>query len=157
MSNKTNNVFISHIHEDDQKLSSLKNLLKENGREVRDSSIDSSSPNRAQDENYIKQEILLPGIKWSGALMVLISPGTHESKWVNWEIECAHRLGKRIIGVWDHGAKDCDIPDQLDKLADAVVGWNAQRIIDAIDGKINDWQKADGSCPSDRAIEHYNC
>ncbi len=157
MGDKTRNIFISHIHEDDDRLNSLKDLLSNNGRDVRDSSVNKENPNNAHSEEYIKQQILAPKIQWAGALVVLISPDTHESEWVNWEIEYAHGLEKRIVGVWDHGANDCDIPEQLDKLADAIVGWQADKIIGAIDGAINDWDSPDGQPRTPRAIDRYNC
>jgi len=64
MSNKTKNVFISHVHKDDGGLTDLKNLLKSKGMEVRDSSINSDRPNNAKSPEYIKSEILAPRIDW---------------------------------------------------------------------------------------------
>src|SRR5947199_4924986 len=109
MSEKACNVFISHIHEDDADLTSMKDLLSKSGCQIRDSSINSSRPNEATSEDYIKSEILAPRIQWAGTVVVLISPGTHESDYVNWEIEYANKLGKRIVGVWARGSKDCDV------------------------------------------------
>jgi hypothetical protein len=157
MENDVNNVFISHIHEDDSRLPDLKNLLEIGGRTVRDSSINSEKPNNATSPDYIKSEILAPQIQWAGTLVVLVSPGTHESEWVNWEIEYAHKLGKRIVGVWDRGAAECDLPEKLDEYADAVVGWQAERIIDAIDGKTNTWETSTGEARAARAIARYQC
>ena len=45
MKNEVKNVFISNIHEDDSKLSDLKNLLKKNGIDARDYSINADKPN----------------------------------------------------------------------------------------------------------------
>ena len=106
---------------------------------------------------YIKREILAPRIQWAGTLIVLISPGTRESPWVNWEIEYARKLGKRIVGVWDHGAKDCDVPEKLDEYADAVVGCQGERIIDAVFGKIDNWQMPTGEPRPEREIARYKC
>ena len=151
------NVFISHIHEDDSRLGALKELLASQGCEARDSSINSSRPNNASDPAYIKSQILAPQIAWAGTVVVLISPGTHQSDWVNWEIEYAAKIGKRVIGVWDQGAQDSDIPLKLDEFASAVVGWNGERIIDAIFGRTNDWQCADGGPRAPRDIARHNC
>src|SRR5436853_5517254 len=104
----TKNIFMSHVHEDDDLLQGLKDLLDRNGYEIRDGSIDSSKPNEATDEKYIKSEILAPRIRWSSTLVVLISPRTRESHYVDWEIEYAEKEGKRIIGVWAQGAQDSD-------------------------------------------------
>lgn len=157
MEEKICNVFISHIHEDDRKIRDLKNLLASQGCTARDSSINSSNPNEASNPDYIKQEILAPQISWAGTLVVLISPHTHESPWVNWEIEYAKKLDKRIIGVWDEGATDCDVPEALDDYGDAVVDWNADRVVDAIFGRINNWHLSNGAIRPAREIARHGC
>jgi hypothetical protein len=153
----SSNIFVSHIHEDDDRITSMKALLRERGFEVRDSSINSTRPNRATDPDYIKSEILKPRIAWASTLVVLISPETRDSDWVGWEIECAQELGRRIVGVWTHGAAECDIPDALDDYADAIVGWQGDRIHGAICGEINDWDSSDGGERAARAIARYGC
>src|SRR5260370_30496730 len=157
MSDTICNVFISHIHEDDDGHSDIKDLLTKSGCEFRDSSINSSNPNEANNPDYIKSEILGPRIQWAGTMVVLISPDTHESEWVNWEIEYAHKLGKRIVGVWAHGAKDCDTPEKLELYADAVVGWQGDCIMDAITGKLDNWQGPAGEPRPVRPIARYSC
>jgi hypothetical protein len=151
------NVFISHVHEDDKLLQDLKDLLAKNGYEVRDGSIDSSKPNEAESEEYIKAEILAPRIQWAGATIVLISPRTHDSHYVEWEIEYAHKKDKRIVGVWVQGGQDSDIPANLDAYADAVVGWQADRVMGAITGKINNWFGPDGAERAPRVIPRHSC
>lgn len=151
------NIFVSHIHEDDEHIESMKSLLRERGFEVQDSSIDSSNANRAKDPDYIKQNILAPAIDWASTMIVLISPETRNSDWVDWEIEYAQRHDKRIVGVWTHGAAECDIPDGLENYADAVVGWQADRIQAAISGDINDWEQSDGSRRSAHDITRHGC
>lgn len=142
------NVFISHVHEDDELLSPLKGLIERAGMEVRDSSINSDTPNQAHNEEYIKREILAPRINWAGALVVLISKDTADSQWVNWEIEYAAKLGKRIVGVFARGATDADLPEQLQRCGDAaVVGWQGDRVVDAINGKIRTWDNPETGEP----------
>jgi hypothetical protein len=157
MSDPTKNVFISHIHEDDSDIPKLKDLLNQTGLEIRDGSINSSKPNDAKSPDYIKSGILTPRIEWASVLVVLISPGTHESDWVNWEIEQAHRLDRRIVGVWAHGAKDSDLPENLELFSDAIVGWQGDRIRGAILGKINDSYTASGTRRAPRQISRYSC
>jgi len=151
------NIFISHIHEDDEHITAMKSLLGERGFDVRDSSINSERPNRAKDPDYIKSEILGPRIDWASMLVVLISPETRDSPWVDWEIEYAQQHDKRIVGVWTHGAAECDIPGALDKYADAVVGWQADRIQGAICGDVNDWEQSDGTKRPARALTRHGC
>jgi len=157
MSDQIRNVFISHVHEDDSKLADFKSLLGNHNCTIRDASIDSSNPNDASNKDYIKSEILAPGIKWAGTLVVLISPNTHKSEWVNWEIEYAEKQGKRIVGVWCQGAKDSDLPEALEKHYDALVGWNGEKIIDAIDGNLDGGEKPDGSPNPVRPITRVVC
>lgn len=157
MENDTKNVFISHIHEDDEGLGKLKDLLRSHGMTIRDYSITSDNPNNAHSEEYIKYSILAPRIRQSSTLVVYITPDTKDSTYVNWEIEYAVRLGKRIVGVWAYGEKGCEVPDALNDYADAVVGWTGDRIIDAINGKIGEWQNPDGSQNAPRSIVRFDC
>ncbi|QAA93593.1 TIR domain-containing protein [Pollutimonas thiosulfatoxidans] len=156
MAQDTKNVFISHIHEDDAGLGKLKSLLEKNGLTIRDSSINSSNPNNARDPDYIKSSILAPQIDWAGTLLVYVSPNTKDSEWVNWEIEYAAKNDKRIIGVWEHGTKDCELPSALEEYADAVVGWHGNSIIDAINGK-DSWEKPDGGPCDPMSIKRHRC
>lgn len=157
MADDKKNVFISHVHEDDAGLTKMKDLLKKHGLEIRDSSINSSNPNDAKSVDYIKSGILAPQIKWASTLLVYITPKTKGSEWVNWEIEYAHKEGKRIVGVWAHGHNECEVPDALNDFGDAVVAWNGPQIIDAINGANNDWQKPDGTPCLPRPIKRYSC
>lgn len=138
------NVFISHIHEDDAGLGKLKDLLSSKGVEIRDSSIHKGKFNNATNPDYIKAELLAPQIQWAGTFICYISPATKQSDWVNWEIEYAAKQGKRIVGVWKYGEALCEVPEALKEYADAVVGWNGDAIIDAINGH-DGWQNPDGS------------
>lgn len=157
MANLTKNVFISHIHEDDAGLSDLKSLLKSKGMEVRDSSITSDKPNNAQSPEYIKNGILAPRIDWASTMIVYITPETKNSEWVNWEIERAHKQGKTIIGVWERGVKGCEVPEALDAYGHAIVGWNADKIIDAINGDYEGFDGPDGTPSGPRAIRRHPC
>ena len=126
------NVFVSHYHEDEENIKKMKDLLGKDFS-IRNYSVTSDKYNNAQNEEYIKS-LLRPLISQTGTFICLIGPETHDSKWVNWEIEQAFKQGKRIIGVYLRGAKDSDIPPALEDAADAMVGWNHDTILDAING-----------------------
>ena len=138
------NVFISHYGDDDEHIGKLKDLLREKGYELRNSSIDSTKPNEANNPDYIKQ-LLRSRIEWAGTTIVLIGPETHTREWVDWEIETSNRFGNRIVGVFIHGASDSDIPEALEKYGDSLVGWQSDRVIDAIEGVEDYWEDASGS------------
>jgi hypothetical protein len=152
----TKNVFISHVHSDDGGLNKLKDLLKPQGVEVRDSSIHTGKFNNASDSDYIKTQILAPAINWAGVFVCYVSPKTKDSEWVNWEIEYAAKQGKRIVAVWAHGEALCDLPSALAEHADAVVGWNGSAIVDAINGK-DQWEKPDGGACDPVPIKRHPC
>lgn len=154
---KITNVFISHIHEDDAQLAQMKALLESHGRTIKDSSVSADKPNEATSEEYIKSKILAPRINWAGAMVVLITPETKNSSWVDWEIEYAKKHDKRVVGVWASGDKGCDVPEALKDYADAVVGWHADQIIGAIDGVINNWQNPDGTLREEQPIRRFTC
>lgn len=158
MPDQQRNVFISHRHEDDSGLKKIKDLVRERGMGIRDFSINAENPNNAKSEQYIKSEILGPRIRQCSILVVYITPDTKQSDWVNWEIEYARKEGLRIVGVWAHGAGQCEKPRALDELGDSVVvGWNAQRVIDAIEGKLDCWDTQDGTPTPIRPIRTVRC
>jgi len=150
----TKNIFISHVHEDDDLLPKLKDLIGRAGMTVRDGSINSDKPNEATSEEYIKCEILKPRIDWASTLVVLITKGTADSKWVNWEIECAVKQDKNVVGVYAPDASDADMPDALRECGDAaIVGWKGQDIVEAINGDLqgdNAWQDPQTGEPKGR-------
>ena len=157
MNSHTRNVFISHIHEDDEGLKQFKDLAHQHGMTLRDSSITAEKPNAARNPDYIKRQILAPNIRWASVLVVYVTPETKDSPWVNWEIEYAHAEGKRIVGVWERGAKDCELPEALDRYADATVGWNGESIVDAIHGDSDQWFNQDGTLRKPRSIPRHTC
>jgi hypothetical protein len=157
MADEIKNVFISHIHEDDAGLDKVKDLVAKAGLTIRDASINSSNPNDAKDSDYIKTQILAPQIQWASTLVVYITPETKNSEWVNWEIEYAEKLGKRIVGVYAHGANECDVPEALEKYADDVRGWNSEGVVEAILGKTNEWHAPSGELRDPRPIKRHGC
>ena len=157
MVNKTRNIFISHVHENDEGLVNLKSLIKDNGMTPRDYSIRSDNPNNAHDENYIKYQILAPRIRQCGALVVYISPDTRWSPWVDWEIEYAQKNDKTIVGVYDKGEAGCELPDALESYGDALVGWRGNDIIDAIEGRLREWRGPDEQSRLPKDIVRHDC
>ncbi len=154
------NIFISHVHEDDDLLPKLKDLISRAGMDVRDGSINSEKPNEARSEDYIKKEILAPRIQWASTLVVLISHDTADSWWVDWEIEQAVAQGKTVVGVFAQGATDADVPQALAKCGDAaIVGWQGERVVSAIRGEIQEWDDPATGKPRSREwiLKRYNC
>lgn len=119
------------------------------GYDVRNSSVRMKPENqRRMDEKRVSdkviERILRMKISWAGTVVVLIGKDTHSRKWVNWEIDKAHQQGKRIVGVFVRGGTEANIPPSLEKYGSAIVNWNSDSIINAIDG-VNNFENPDGS------------
>lgn len=150
------NIFISHRHEDDHLVHELKSMLAGQGVAIRDSSITTETPNNAHNEDYIR-EILRDQIRWAGTVFVVVTPDTKNHEWVDWEIEFAESFpDKRIIGIWAPGASEGDEPQGLVDYADAMVHWDTQQIVDALEGKDN-WERPDGSPAPVQSISRAPC
>jgi len=139
---KIKNVFISHHHKDDANVDKLTKLLSNNGFDIRNSSIRAKPANqRRLDNGLIKdstiKRLLRMKISWAGTVLVLVGKQTHSRPWVDWEIEQAHRQGKKIVGVYERGLKDkVDLPPALEKYGTSqVVGWDTEAIMAAIEGE----------------------
>lgn len=147
------NLFISHHHKDDASVDGLVKILGQKDYKVRNSSIRVKPENKKRidqgrvSDNAIKR-LLRMKMRWASKLVVVVGKETHQRKWVNWEIEAAHKLGKPIVGVFEDGLKDkVPIPENLEKYATSVVGWRSETIIKAIEGA-SEFQNPDGS-PAD--------
>lgn len=146
MSDEIKNIFVSHQHNDADKIEAFKSLIGRYGINMRDSSIyESKLKNNATNEQYIKQELIKPQMKWAGTVVVLIGKDTAKSDYVNWEIKTAAEMGKRIVGVYLQGAQEEDIPVALYEYGYSLVGWNGEKIVRAIEGDDVDWEKPNGT------------
>lgn len=152
MSTESNrrHVFISHHHADDAHVDKLTSLLKEKGHDIRNSSIRAKPANQQRlDQGLVSdatiKRLLRMKMAWAGTVVVIIGKHTHSRPWVNWEINQAHKQGKRIVGVYARGGTDADKPASLEKYASAIVNWNEKSIIDAIDGRNNSFENPDGT------------
>ena len=146
---KRRHLFISHFHKDDGEVTKLTELLNRHGFDIRNSSIRVKPENQKRlDENRVSDEtikrLLKMKISWAGTVVVLIGKETHTRPWVNWEIQKAKEQGKRIVGVYVQGGSEADIPEKLKTYGDAIVKWNAEGIMAAIDGD-NQFENPDGS------------
>ena len=143
-------VFVSHHHADDAHVDKLTDLLSRRGYDLRNSSIRVKPENQQRlDQGLVKDEtirrLLRRKISWAGTVVVLIGKGTHARRWVQWEIEEANRQGKRIVGVYIRGGSEADKPAALEDYASAICGWNTDRIVDAVTGIENPFERPDGS------------
>ena len=142
MVNDIINGFVSHFHEDEDSIVRMQHLIGDRVM-LKNGSVTTDKYNNAHNPDYIKT-ILRSRINWASTFICLIGPKTHNSEWVEYEIEAAHRMGKPIIGVYDFGATDADVPESLKKYANSIVGWRKDAILAAIEGT-RSFENVDGS------------
>jgi hypothetical protein len=120
--------------------------------------VNSDRPNNATSPDYIKSDILAPRIEWASTLVVYITPHTKDSQWVQWEVQYAEKLGKRIVAVYAHGESGCELPDCLKDLTDSeVCGWQGDSIVDAIIGTQDVWNGPEGKPKPTADIPRAQC
>jgi len=147
---KRRNVFISHHHDDDTHVDKFTNLMKTKGHDVRNSSVRMKPANERRmkegrvSDNTIKR-LLRMKMNWAGTVVVLVGKETHARPWVNWEIQQANRLGKRIVGVYLRGGSEADVPEALNDYGSALVKWHPDSIVGAVEGTINRFEDPDGN------------
>lgn len=145
--NDKHNVFISHKGVDDDSVQKLKSRFSDKGYEVRNGSIDSTKHEDIIPSNSEIQEKLKSRISWAGTFICLIGETTHESEWVDYEIEQAHLQGKRIIGIYAHGCKDSvEIPEKFKEYGGPLLGWNSlEKLGEILEGKNVPNENPDGT------------
>lgn len=136
--NKTKNVFISHYGKEDEKVQRLKQRFAEKGYNIRNYSVDSTKHTRKKrPSDEVIRRFLRRQISWSSSLICMIGPKTHTRKWVNYEIEAAHRQGKKIVGIYTHGSSDSvQLPNAFKKYGGSIIGWNSlDKLMDIMNDK----------------------
>lgn len=141
------NVFISHYGEDEKQLDSLKQRLRDQGCEVRNSSIEKKDyrENKVSDATIAVE--IRSHITWAKTFIVMIGEHTHERPWVNYEIRNAARQGKTIVGIYEYGCKDnVELPEAYKRYGGNPLGWNSlDKLDEIIKGNIPAPEAPDGT------------
>lgn len=67
-------------------------------------------------------------IKRSSVFICMIGPETHKREAVKWEINKAHELGKKVIGVRIYRNENHKVPEPLVRNGDKITYWNIDQI-----------------------------
>jgi len=162
MPDSIRNVFVSHHHKDDASVDDLSSILSVKGYQIRNSSIRVKPENqRRLDQKMVSDEtiqrLLRMKMRWASQVIVVIGKETHTREWVNWEIKAAHQLGKPIIGVYENRLKgQVELPENFKKYATSRVGWRAESIIAALEGR-SQFQNPDGTMAPKNNGGHVVC
>ena len=126
-------VFLSFKYEDKTLVEFLRAQAKNENSELDFIDMSLQVPFNSENAEYIKQGIRAR-INQSSVTLVMASKTTHESEWVNWEIEESIRLGKRVVVVNTNKEGSIQMPNAVEQYRDKVevVGWKHQDMMDAI-------------------------
>lgn len=145
---KNYNIFISHYHQDDKHVQSVKAKLIAKGYNVKNFSVDSTKhkDGRRPTDAVIKRYLDIR-IKASSTVICLLSSDTHTRPWVNYEIRKAYLEGKKIIGVYTHGNKDnVELPSAFTKYGTSTLGANSiDKLGEIISGKASTFEDSKGN------------
>ena len=93
--------FVSHSTKDDYYVAELESLLRAAGFDDVFNDVSSIKP----DEQFWPE--IERGIGACDTLFVVITAASNDSDWVKREVECARRLGKKVVPLW---VEDCPVP-----------------------------------------------
>jgi hypothetical protein len=127
---KRRRVFTSYRFRDKAQVELLRGQVKNKNSDLDFIDMGLKVPFDSDNADYIRSGIR-ERIRQSSVTLVFVSETTHESKWINWEIQESIDQGKGIVVVRK---------DPSDKLPDAlsngnkvkVVGWNHEEIMNGI-------------------------
>lgn len=138
-------------------------MFSRHGWDVRNSSIRVKDANQkrldsGQVSDCTLERVLRRKITWAQCVIVVIGNSTHTSRWVQYEVEQAHKQGKTIVGVYARGCADAKLPDGLRRYATSIVSWNTDSIMRAVDGGIPTFQTPGGDAlPPQSEFERQTC
>ena len=92
--------FLSHLHRDDDLAIQLKRQLRQwSERSIAVSLVLASDRTTRTSSESIKEQVLIPRLRWAQAVLVLVTPLTCASPWIRWEIDFAKQRETPIIAV----------------------------------------------------------
>ncbi|MGH7581639.1 MAG: TIR domain-containing protein [Gemmatimonadales bacterium] len=82
------------------------------------------------DTDDMLEKNLRDQIRPADVMLVLAGMYTARSRWMDWEMAFARRIGKSIIGVRPWG--NVQLPVVVQRNATEIVGWNTDTIVGAV-------------------------
>lgn len=135
MATKTYNIFISHAWKYNDDYSGLVNLLNNAKNDstynfdYRNYSVPQHDPLDANNKTKLKTA-LTNQISPASVVLILAGMYTQYSDWIQYEIDEAVRMNKKIIAVKRWGQEK--VPVQLQQVAKEVVSWQTSSIVNSI-------------------------
>ncbi len=115
-------IFISYKYEDNAEKNGIEGALRNPNNSIDALSVSERNDLRSQGENAVKN-YLRERIRKSDVVVCLIGQDTHNSQMVQWELEVATSLGKRIVPVQIRGTSGGP-PKLIRDRNISIIGWN---------------------------------
>lgn len=125
-------IFIAHQHNDRQQVKGF--ILLRWNTNVDFSFFDRSlvDPVKSNNEAYIRR-CIRDQMHGTSVTVVLIGDKTHESRWVDWEIEESDDRGNGLLGIKLKGKSGAKAPSLLRTYGAEVLTWQLGEFEDAIE------------------------
>ena len=125
-------VFLSFIEEDLQLVELFRGQAKNANSDLAFDDYSLKIPINSDNADYVKQQIRnkIDGVS---VTLCLIGDNTHNSDWVDWEIETSDKMGKGIVGMRLHSSSSDIVPDALNDVDADIVDWNIADVMTAIE------------------------
>lgn len=125
-------VFLSFVEEDLSLVELFRGQARNANNDLEFDDYSLKVPINSDDADYVKQQIRnkIDGVS---VTLCLIGRNTHNSDWVDWEIEASDKMGKGIVGMRLRNSFNDIVPDVLDDVNADVVNWNLADVMTAIE------------------------
>jgi hypothetical protein len=125
------NIFISFAYEDKNEVELLRGQAKNANSDLNFRDYSVKVPYDSEQAEYIRMRIR-ERIRACSVAVVYLSEHSATSKWVNWEIAEATRLGKGVVGMYKGTTPPRHLPPAIRECGAEVVPWSHQAMMAAI-------------------------
>jgi len=121
-------IFVSHSFDHPDKLLRIQEFML--ARRVRH--VDYSVPVWDQLNDDTVQFEIEQRIQACDRVIVILTEGSHKSRWIKQEVDWARDYGKPVIGVWPHGEAGAPVPRAVVEANAHLIGWRATSLEKAL-------------------------
>ena len=123
------NIFISHAWKYNKDYYTIENWLNVSPLIYHNYSVPEHDPLDANNTKKLKEQ-LTEQIRHASVVIIIAGMYTNHSYWIQYEIDEAVRMEKKIVAIKPHG--NTYMPTNLQNVAHELINWNSQSLLSAI-------------------------